>query len=337
MKKIKYLVMLVALLSACKNEKVTYPDYDHTSVYFPLQLPLRTLVLGDSRSDNSLDKKLQFHIGVSIGGMYENKKSWDVGYIVDKTLVPSTLTTAAGDPIKVLPDAYYTITPQNKVTIQPGSFDGLMLVQLTDAFLDDPLAVTGNYVIPLRITNSTADSILRGKPFVANPNKLVASDWDPNAPPRDFVLFGIKYINPYHGMYFHRGKDVTLDAGGNPVSTVTYHQQYVENDQLWKLTTTGRTTVTTNGIGSVFNATSMLTLDIAANGSLQVKPVAASPIKATGTGKYVVNAEPWGGTNHPGIYLNYTYKDGTVNHAVTDTLVFRDNEVVYEQLSIKVN
>lgn len=333
----KYIIVLAVLLASCKNEEVTYPDFDHTTVYFPLQYPLRTLVLGDSRSDNSLDKKLQFHIGVSIGGMYENKKSWDVGYTVDKTLVPATLTTAAGDPIKVLPDAYYKLAPLNQVTIPSGSFDGLILVQLTDAFLDDPLAVTGNYVIPLRITSSTADSILRGKPFVPNPNKLVASDWNPNAPPRDFVLFGIKYINPYHGAYFHRGKDVTLDAGGNPSSTVTYHQQYVENDQLWKLTTTGRTTVNTNGIGSLFTANTMLTLDIAANGAVQVKPVATSTIQATGTGKYVTNAEPWGGTNHPGIYLNYTYKNGTVNHAVTDTLVFRDNEVVYEQLSIKVN
>jgi len=337
MKRIKYLIILAVVFASCKNEKVIYPDYDHTSVYFPLQYPLRTLVLGDSRSDNSLDKKLQFHIGVSIGGMYENKKDWKVGYIVDKTLVPATLTDTAGVPIKVLPDNYYTITPQNQVTIPKGSFNGLMLVQLTDAFLDDPAAVTGNYVIPLKIISSDADSILRGKPFVSNPNKLLASDWDPNSPPRDFVLFGIKYINPYDGAYFHRGKDVTLDGAGNPTATVTYHQQYVENDELWKLTTTGRTTVNASGVGANNGGTSAMTLDITADGNVQVKPVTTSAFKATGTGKYVTNAELWGGTKHPAFYLNYTYKNGTVNHAVTDTLVFRDNEVVYQQLLYKVN
>lgn len=338
MKILKFTILLaVILIASCKNKDVSYPDYKYNAVYFPLQYPLRTLILGESRSDNSLDTNLQFHIGVSIGGMYENKKSWDVDYVVDKTLVPSNLTTLAGTPIKVLPDNYYTLSPSGKVTIPAGSFNGLILVQLKDEFLDDPLAVGANYVIPLRITGSTADSILRGTPAVSNPNKNIPSDWDASGLPRDFVLFGIKYINPYHGNYFHRGKDVTLDAFGNVVSTVIYHQKYVESDQLWKLTTSGRGTVLTNGIGSKFASNTQLTLEIAPNGTIQVKPVAGSAFQATGVGKYVEKSETWGDSKHNAMYLNYIYQEGTTNHVVTDTLVFRDNGVVFEQISVKVD
>jgi len=337
MKKLKYIFILLVLLTSCQNKDLTFPDYKYNGVYFPLQYPLRTLVLGDSRSDNSLDKNLQFHIGVSIGGMYENKKSWNVEYMLDTTLVPSNLTTSAGDTLKVLPPAYFTLSPLNNVIIPAGSFDGLILVQLTDAFLDDPLAVKGDYVIPLRITGSTADSILRGVPAVSNPNKNIASDWDASASPKDFVLFGIKYINPYHGSYFHRGKDITLSAAGDTLSTVVYHQRYVENDQLWKLTTTGRTTVETNGVGSQFSSNTELTLDIDSSGTINVKPVTTSALQAKGVGKYVKNSEIWGGTKNNAMYLNYIYKNGTLNHVVTDTLVFRDNGVVFEQFSVKLN
>src|SRR5690606_1581553 len=135
-----------------------------------------------------------------------------------------------GTPIKILPPEYYTLSPADKITIPSGSFNGLVLVQLTDAFLDDPLAIGANYVIPLRLTDTDADSILRGMPAIGvdNPDRNEPTDWEAGALPKDYVLFGIKYINPYHGNYFHRGKDVTLDGSGNPVSTVVYHQKYVE-------------------------------------------------------------------------------------------------------------
>jgi hypothetical protein len=336
MKILKYIMVFCVLFTSCQNQKVAFPDYKYTAVYFPIQYPLRTLILGDSRSDNTLDKKLQFHIGVSIGGIYENKKSWDVNYKVDYSLVPPDLVNDDGDPIKVLPDKYYTLSPTDKIMIPAGSFNGLILVQLTDAFLDDPLAVTGDYVIPLRITGSNADSILTGNPYVSNPNKNIPADWDPGAQPKDFVLFGIKYINSYHGNYLHRGKDVTLDAHGDTVSSVIYHQKYVVDDQLWAVTTTGKTTVETNGVGAKFDKDTHLALDIDDNGTIKVGPSPASLYPASGVGRYLKDAESWGGVKHNAMYLNYIYKDGAFNHVVTDTLVFRDNGVVYEENKIRL-
>lgn len=338
MKGVRYIIILTCFLSACSNKDVMLPDYTYTSVYFPLQYPLRTLILGDDRADNSLDKKKQFNIGVSIGGLYKNNRDWNVDFVVDKTLVPANLTQADGSPVEVLPDNYYTLASNNKITIPSGSFNGLLLVQLTDAFFNDPLSATSRYVIPLRITGTSADSVLKGVPAVPNPNRHIQGDWDPNVLPRDYVLFGIKYINPYHGTYLHRGKESKLDANGAVTETTVYHQPYAEQDQLWSLSTTSMSAVQTNGVGTRFTATSKMTLTIdEATGNIVVSPVSTSPFKANGSGKYVKNAEAWGGVNHHAMYLEYTYGAGGIQHRVNDTLVFRDNGVVFEEIKVTVN
>lgn len=330
------IITLGFLLTSCQNENFSFPDYDYNAVYFPIQYPLRTLVLGDSRSDNNLDKKLQFHIGVSIGGLYENKRDWKVSYKVDYSLVPPNLVDQDGDTIRVLPEKYYSLSPAETVTIPSGSFNGLILVQLTDAFLDDSLSVAGDYVIPLSITRSDADSILSGVPYVPNPNKNIPGDWNPDAQPKDFVLFGIKYINPYHGTYFHRGKDVKLDVHGDTVAINIYRQQYVVKDQLWQLTTTGRNTVETNGVGAQFNADTRLELKIDSDGVIQIRSKASSLYPASGVGRFVKDAAYWGGVKHNALYLNYIYTEGSFSHVVTDTLVFRNNGVVYEENQVSL-
>lgn len=326
---------LMAFMASCHNDPVSYPDYKYNAVYFPLQYPIRTLVLGDSRSDNSLDKKLEFHIGVSIGGEYQNTKPWTVDYKLDDSLVPEGTVTTNGDTLRILPPRYYTLSPIGSLSIPVDSFSGLILVKLSDAFLDDSLAITGHYVIPLRITGSDADSILSGLPFVQDPSRTNPADWDPNSEPKDFVLFGIKYINPYHGNYFHRGTDVGINATGDTVSEQIYHQPYVVNDQLWSLTTTGRTTVVTNGVGSEFSQDTKMMLDVADDGTVLVKPDPTSDFQASGVGRYVKGGDAWGGTPANALFLNYVYQAGAINHVVTDTLVFRDNGVVFQQFAIQ--
>jgi hypothetical protein len=335
MKRQFFLLVALALLASCHNQPLAHPDYKYNAVYFPLQYPIRTLVLGDSRSDNSLDKKLEFHIGVSIGGMYHNTKSWTVGYVVDTSLVPQGLTTTKGDTVRILPSSYYTLSPVGQVTIPADSFSGLILVRLKDAFLDDPLAITGDYVIPLRITSSNADSILSGVPFVPKADRNVAADWDPNALPKDYVLFAVKYINPYHGNYFHRGVDIGVNATGDTVSRSVYHQPYVVDDQVWTLTTTARNTVVADGIGSLYAGNTKMTLDIDTGGAITISPAAGSAFGANGVGRYVRGGDSWGGTAQNAMFLNYIYQDGAISHIVTDTLVFRDNGVTFQQFAIQ--
>jgi hypothetical protein len=200
-KVIIYIAVIVGLtvFTGC-DQKIEFPDYDLQAVYFPIQLPLRTLSLGEDRIDNSLDKELKFDIGVSIGGMYENKKDWTVDYVVADTLTKN-VENAAKEQILPLPSGYYTLTPANTAVIPKGSFNGMIRVQLNPQFLDDPISMSGRYVIPLYITGSSADSVLRGSAAEKNPDKRVAGDWEAGKLPRDWVMFGIKYINSYHGNY----------------------------------------------------------------------------------------------------------------------------------------
>lgn len=338
MKKLIYILSIIVIVSSCENQGIEFPDYEYNAVYFPLQYPVRTLVLGDDRIDNSRDKELRFLIGAVIGGMYENTDDWHIDYIVDETLAEN-LINPDGDTIRALPAAYYTLNPAEQILIPAGSFSGIIEVQLTEDFLSDSLAITGNYVIPLRMTNTDADSMLTGvpNPMVDNPDRRRASDWDSNNLPKDYVLFGIKYINPYHGNYFQRGRDIGYEADGTtPASTVIYRNKYVEYDQIRKISTIGRLKCQMNGVGRYIGGTYSLILDFQADGSIIVDSVSTSPMKATGTGTFMEDGGTWGGEPHNAIILEYEYQNNNLIHRVNDTLVFRNNGVVFEENRLTV-
>src|SRR5512133_878662 len=130
MKKIFIIFIIVLAITACENQPWSFSDYELQAVYFPLQVPVRTLSLGEDRIDNSLDKEFKFDIGVSIGGMYENKQSWTVDYEVTPALVSGVYTYSkpqvytADNQIMALPTSYYTLSPVGTVTIPSGSFNG---------------------------------------------------------------------------------------------------------------------------------------------------------------------------------------------------------------------
>jgi hypothetical protein len=325
------LVLITALLAACENQEKVFPDFDYNAVYFPVQYPVRTLNLGYDRFDNSMDRELRFDIGVAIGGMYENKNNWSVSYVVDESLCDNL-----GNDVKPLPQSYYSLSPVDEVIIPSGSFSGLITVQLTETFLSDPLSTGNYYIIPLRITDTNADSILTGLPLQADADKRKIEQWDPSAPPKDFTLFMIKYINEYHGSYLRRGVDYTLDAGGTITDTLRYRQKYVENDQMVKLSTLGRYVLKTNftGINTGSGSGVKLIVD-PGSGTVTVDsmPDAKFVVPDPGSGHFVANGDSWGGIPRNAIYLNYRYLNGSIGHLVYDTLVYRDNGIKYEQFS----
>ena len=339
------IVLIIVGLAGCENQEQTFPDYSLQAVYFPIQLPIRTLSLGEDRIDNTLDREHKFDIGVSIGGMYQNNKNWTVDYVVDTTLCDNALN-ASGAPLIALPSSYYTLDPVNTVIIPKGSFNGLIRVQLTDDFFNDSLSITGQYVIPLRITGTSADSVLSGKPVrPGEVDRRVLADWESGKAPKDWVMYGIKYVNAYHGTYLHRGRDIVSKAGV-PVDTVVFRNRYVERDLTIVLTTIGLQSVSTNGIGTKTSKTGKYSMGLGfANsqgtpGSIEITPRAGSTWAVTGTGEYydlASSVEKWTGTVWQSMYLQYTYTEGTNVHEVADTLVFRDRGIKYEVNSITIS
>ena len=338
-------IILILGITACKNQDVVFPDYTLQAVYFPYQLPVRTLSLGEDRIDNTLDKEYKFDIGVCIGGMYQNKNNWTVDYIVDPTLLDSAFNLL-GVPFIQLPNTYYSLDPVNTATIPSGSFNGLIRVQLTDQFFNDSLALTGQYVIPLRITGTSADSVLSGKAIIQGVgDRRVISDWESGQFPKDWVLFGIKYVNAYHGTYLHRGRDI-VSNGGVPVDTVVFRNKYIEQDLLMHLTSIDKQSVATNGIGVLTSTLGKYSMVLSfentqgTSGAITIKPRAGSDYAVTGTGQYFdmkTSTESWTGLVWQSMYLKYNYNDGINDHQVSDTLVFRDREIKFELNTIVIH
>lgn len=343
MKKLILLTILAIAVFSCENAPIEFDDFDRQTIYFPIQYPIRTISLGNDLVDNSLDREHKFHIGVSIGGFYnKNNRNWKVNFEVAPSLVPDNHLTRDAGILKILPPDYYTLNPVGSVTIPTGSFNGLIQVQLSDAFFQDPLAITGRYVIPLRITGSPdTDDILHGQPSSGAPDSPDVhnpSHWDEL--PKDYTLFGVKYVNPYHGKWLRRGKLTIRNQAGQIVGTNIYHTQYVEQNEVVSLATASLNATTSSmSIGSErFN----LKFDIDDDGKIVVNSVAGSPITVTyGSGFYKPNGDSWGGTPEEptlrdAIYLNYFYNrvsgSETFICEVSDTLVFRDRGIVYEDI-----
>jgi hypothetical protein len=281
--------------------------------------------------------------------MYENKQDWTVDYVVDNTLTDKVfimgkpqLYTAA-EKINALPSSYYSLAPTGTVAIPKGSMNGLIRVQLTDAFFDDPQAITGHYVIPLRLTGTSADSILQGKASITGADPRVSSQWLPNMSPKNWVMYGISYFNAYHGTYLHRGRDLTKSAKTGNDTTIIFRSRYVEKDALRKLVTSGRKTAISDGLanqnGGKFSMLLTFTNDKGTPGNIIISQAPASTIVVTGTGQYndlATSKEQWTGMTWQSMYLQYSYNDGTYNHVVNDTLVFRDRGIKYNTNSIVV-
>ncbi|WP_282040933.1 DUF5627 domain-containing protein [Winogradskyella flava] len=380
--RIKYLIICAIAFSfmACENQENDFDDFGSTSVYFPFQTPVRTLIQGKyDLGFNDNDNNGRFEIGVVMSGVFNNDKDRRVHFELAPELIDAAALGVDTVNVKILPASYYTIEQVSPVTIPSGSTDGRIPIQLSDAFFDDPLSFAEfeevHYVIPLRITDfEELDSLLTGVPLVDNPIKIRDEDWDPL--PKDYTLFGIKFINKYDGIYLRRGEDaatgfnesVTVFENGDPTETVSeniegstvYRADFVVQDELLPLATSGRSEVTTTidvrrpGIATDVQ----LSLRLTFNGNEEITVSNADPdsnIVVTGTGSFVEDGDEWGGESRDVIYLDFQYLEQDVEvtevrsfgtlistttstfelmHQVNDTIVIRDRNVRFEEFVV---
>jgi hypothetical protein len=288
--------------------------------------------------------------------MYENKKEWTVDFKVDSTLVDKVEATDLSNNIvsvKVLPESYYSIIPASTITIPKCSFSGLARVQLTDAFFNDPNAHKFYYVLPVRIISTNAPSILTGTPAVGviNPNPHVLADYLPSNRPKNFTLFGIKYINPWHGTFFHRGVQI---ENGN--ITKIFHENDLEMNTTTNIITSGYREAIYSKMGNLSGSSysSKLTFseDVNGEGDVMVSSISGSNKIVNGTGKYyksttdfakqhgawLVDPKTGKPLPHLTITLDFTVTGilPSVTHEFRDTIVFRDNGVKFEDFKVSI-
>ena len=201
--------------TSCYNADKEFPDYEGgTTAYFAYQYPVRTLVLGNDIYDNTLDNAHKCQIWSTMGGAYGGRDAF-VEVAVDESLCDNLYFVDEGgnpaNPVLPLPSSYYSLA--SNVIAYNGEPRGNVEVQFTDAFFNDPKAVENTYVIPLVMQNVRGiDQILTGTPLEGqNPSRTDTENWGVLA--KDFVLYCVKYMNPWQGKYIRRGVDNVTEKG----------------------------------------------------------------------------------------------------------------------------
>lgn len=217
LKKYIYGIVLGSLsltCASCYNEGKEFPDYEGgTTAYFAYQDPVRTLILGNDIFDNTLDNAHKCQIWSTMGGAYGGRDAY-VGIKVDESLCENLYFVDEGgnpaNPVLPLPASYYKLS-SNSIAYN-GEPRGYVEVQFTDEFFKDPKSSGNAYVIPLLMTDVRGiDNILTGKPREGlNPSRSNSEEWD--VLPKDYVLYCVKYKNPWDAKYIRRGVDVVTEG-----------------------------------------------------------------------------------------------------------------------------
>jgi hypothetical protein len=218
--------------ASCYNADHEFPDYEEgTTAYFAYQYPVRTLVLGNDIYDNTLDNEHKCRIWSTMGGAYGGRDA-SVDIVVDESLCDNLYFTDEGGnaaaPVLPLPKNYYSLL-SNSIPYN-GDVRGYVEVQFTDAFFNDEKAIENTYVIPLLMTNVKGiDHILTGTPREGlKPSRTNTEDWEVLA--KDYVLYCVKYMNPWQGKYIRRGVDKVTEKG---VTTTVVRKDFslINSDQ----------------------------------------------------------------------------------------------------------
>ena len=341
--------------ASCYNADKDFPDYEGgTTAYFAYQFPVRTLVLGNDIYDNTLDNAHKCQIWSTMGGAYGGRDAY-VDFVVDETLCNNLYFTDAGgnaaEPVTPMPTSYYTLS-SNQIAYK-GEPRGYVEVQFTDAFFNDPKAIGNTYVIPLLMKNVKGiDHILTGTPREGlTPSRTNTEDWEILA--KDYVLYCVKYMNPWQGKYIRRGVDNVTENGTTKtivrkdtklVNTDLEH--YKENpvnqyDEICGITTKNMTQAIFPVSFQTSGASILCNLLLTFNGNQCTISTEDEGVTATGSGEYIAKGTEkpeykdyqWGSMNGQPVQrdilrLAYEVKfnDKNIQVTTTDTLVVQTRE-----------
>lgn len=359
MKKFIYSIMAacaMVLTTSCENGDREFEDFDYQTVYFAKQTPIRTIVLGDDGDyDTTLDNEHKCKIMVTLGGIWKNRTDRHVKIAVDNSLCDG-LEFSDGRKVTPMPENYYRLTSTD-ITIKTGEIAGGTVVELTDEFFNDPLAVDVNYVIPVKIISADVDSVLSGTPKVNNPTLTNVDHW--SVQPKNFQLYAVKYKNKMHGAWLSHGTD-ELNTNG-VITTVSREPEYLEkaeerylssvslNSSIYKVSTTVDLKVI-NEKGEVVDSKQTLTCALRLdfdNSDNCIVSTSSADCTASGSGKWEYKAakKAWGDKDRDQITLDYeiryNYTElGEPRYRILkakDVLVMRDRQSKLEEFSYTNN
>lgn len=345
----------VIVFASCYNADKEFPDYEGgTTAYFAYQYPVRTLILGNDIYDNTLDNAHKCQIWSTMGGAYYGRSA-TVDIAVDPTLCDNLWFVDDGGnpstPVLPMPTEYYKLA-SNQIPYNSDT-RGYVEVQFTDAFFNDPKAVENTYVIPLVMTGvSGIDRILTGTPRVGTtPSRTNLDYWEVLA--KDYVLYCVKYINPWDAKYIRRGVDNVTEKG--EVSTIvrkdmslvnTDLEHYTENpvnanDEVCSITTKNMTQAIFPVSFKTSGASISCNLILTFSGNQCTISTDDENVSATGSGEFIEGGTDkpeykdyqWGSMNQKPVTrdilrLNYNvqFAEKDIQVSTTDTMVVQTRE-----------
>jgi hypothetical protein len=341
--------------ASCYNSDRDFPDYeDGTTAYFAYQFPVRSLVLGNDIYDNKLDNEHKCQIWATMGGAYGGRNA-TVNFVVDESLCDNLWFVDAGGnpstPVLPMPQEYYTLS-SNSISYN-GEPRGYVEVQFTDAFFNDPKAIENTYVIPLLMTSAKGiDHILTGTPHVGfDPVRTNLDEW--NILAKDYVLYCVKYMNPWQAKYIRRGVD-RVTEGGTTTEVVrkdfslvnTDLERYTENpvnqnDEVCGITTKNMTQAIFPVSFKTSGASISCNLILTFNGNQCTISTDDENVTATGSGEFIAKGTErpeykdyqWGSMNGKPVQrdilrLSYdvNFENSNIQVSTNDTLVVQTRE-----------
>ena len=361
MMKLKTYIYGVALgalsltFTSCYNADKEFPDYEGgTTAYFAYQFPVRTLILGNDIYDNTLDNEHKCRIWATMGGTYTGRDGV-ADVIIDETLCDNLWFVDEGGNrtfrVTPMPTDYYHLV--GSTIPYKGEPRGYIEVEFTDKFFNDPKAVETTYVIPLLMTKVTGiDHILTGTPREGlKPSRTNTGDWDVLA--KDYVLYCVKYMNPWQGKYIRRGVDNVTEDGVTSmivrkdfslVNTDVEH--YTENpvnanDEVCSIITKNMKQAIFPVSFKTSGASISCNLILTFNGNTCTISTDDEGVTVDGTGEFIVKGTEkseykeyqWGSNDGKPVQrdilrlaYNVNFTNSNIQVSTTDTLVVRDRE-----------
>ena len=342
-------------VASCYNADRDFPDYEGgTTAYFAYQNPVRTLILGNDIYDNTLDNEHKCRIWSTMGGAYGGRDAY-VDVVIDESLCDNLyfmdVNGNVAEPVRAMPSTHYSLL-SNRINYN-GEPRGYVEVQFTKDFFDDPKSIENYYVIPLVMTNASGvDHILTGTPREGlTPSRTNVEDWDVLA--KDYVLYLVKYINPWDAKYIRRGVDLVTEGGvtrevvRKDFSLVnTDPDRYTENpvnanDEVCDITTKNMTQAIFPVSFKTSGASITCRLLLTFNGNQCTISSADEDVTVSGSGEYIANGTEraeykdyqWGSMNGQPVQrdilrlaYDVNFGDKKIQVSTKDTLVVQTRE-----------
>jgi hypothetical protein len=291
-----------------------------------------------------------------MGGAYGGRDAY-VDIAVDESLCDNLWFVGDGgnpeSPVLPMPSNYYNLS--SNVIPYNGDQRGYVEVQLTDAFFNDPKSVEETYVIPLLMKGVRGiDHILTGTPrndidFI--PARTNTDYWRVLA--KDYVLYCVKYKNPWDAKYIRRGVDNVTEKG---VATKVVRKDFSlvnsdlehykenpvnQNDEICGITTKNMTQAIFPVSFQTSGASISCNLILSFNGNQCTISTDDENVTATGSGEFIVKGTEraeykdyqWGSLNGEPVQrdilrlaYDVSFNNKDIQVSTTDTLVVQTRE-----------